>query len=114
MRFSTREADFVLITKASTVWLRKFSGRYRCPSYHLTAPVTFPTRSQGMSLMRFELSIRPRKRRALPLGAFSYGCALILPMALMLISCQGQKAASAPPAPEAQVAGVVQQDALIY
>jgi RND family efflux transporter MFP subunit len=64
--------------------------------------------------MRFELSIRPSKRRALSLGAPSYGCALILPMASMLVSCQGQKAASALPPPEVQVAGVVQQDVPIY
>jgi RND family efflux transporter MFP subunit len=47
-------------------------------------------------------------------GALSYGCALlILPMASMLVSCQGQKAASAPP-PEVRVTGVVQQDVPIY
>jgi RND family efflux transporter MFP subunit len=64
--------------------------------------------------MRCELSVLPTKRRTLSVGALSYGCALlILPMASMLVSCQGQKAASAPP-PEVRVTGVVQQDVPIY
>src|SRR4029077_499343 len=78
-------------------------------------PPYFRVESKECHAMRCESSVRPSKRRTLGLRAPSYSCALLmLPMASMLVSCQGQKAASAPPPPEVQVAGVVQQDVPIY
>jgi RND family efflux transporter MFP subunit len=47
--------------------------------------------------------------------SLSSSCVLLaLPIAFVLSGCQGQKAASAPPPPEVQVVGVVQQDVPIY
>ena len=65
--------------------------------------------------MEFKSSNPPETPRGVYSYAILYSCALLaVPIASMLLGCQGPKAASPPPPAEVQVTSVVQQDVPIY